>query len=109
MNQPVIVSIGTTVPPHRYSQEQLRDYYTQLNPSKERLTKVVFESAHIDYRHIVIEDMMAYWSQPRSTAERNDYYVEKAVPLGRAAVEKALDKAGLVAQDIHDFIVVSCT
>ncbi|MBA3534497.1 MAG: type III polyketide synthase, partial [Ardenticatenales bacterium] len=82
----------------------------QLFPELDsRLTRVVFQSAQIDHRHLVIEDMAAYWAQPRSTAQRNEFYIEQAVPLGRRAVEQALEQAGLGVEAIDDFIVVSCT
>lgn len=110
MSEPILASVGTALPPYRYTQDEIRDFYLgMLPPQRARLTRAVFESAKIDHRHAVIEDMVTYWQQPRSTGERNDLYVRTAVPLGRAAVESALERAGLRPTDIDDFIVVSCT
>ncbi len=110
MEFPTLASIGTALPAYRYTQQELLERYTSLFPGvNTRLTRVVFESARIAQRHIVIEDMPAYWSQPRSTAERNGRYVAEAVPLGRMAVERALERAALSPQEIDDLIVVSCT
>ena len=110
MEHPTLASNGTALPERRYSQEELLERITELYPHlNNRLTRVVFESARIDHRHVVIEDMPAFWSKPRSTAERNDRYVLEAVPLGKAAACRALERAGLSPQDIDDFIVVSCT
>jgi predicted naringenin-chalcone synthase len=110
MNQPTLASIGTAVPARRYTQQELLGTYSQLlPPSKARLTRAVFESAHIEHRHVVVGDLFDFGSQRRSTAERNDLYVAEAVPLGRAAVERALETAGLTPRDIDDFVVVSCT
>ncbi len=110
MEHPILASIGTALPVHRFTQQQLLESYTSLYPElNTRLTRVVFESARIEHRHAVIGDLAEYWSEPRSTAARNDRYIAEALPLGRAAVTRALDNAGLTPQDIDDFIVVSCT
>lgn len=110
MSHPLLASIGTALPPQRYSQEEILEFYCQLLPrSRERLTRVVFESSQIAYRHLAIDDMLGYWSTRRSTGERNNHYIEHSLPLGRNAVERALARANLTPQEIDDFIVVSCT
>lgn len=110
MSYPTLTSIGTALPAHRRSQQQLLDQYTQLLPrSKARLTRAVFENSQIDHRYVALEDLVEFGAQRRTTAERNDRYVLEAVPLGRAAVERALANAGLTPQDVDDFVVVSCT
>jgi predicted naringenin-chalcone synthase len=109
MTTPVVAGIGTAVP-RRVSQETLCEQYLQfLPPQKARLTKAVFQSSMIDYRHVAVDDFVAFYSEPRSTATRNNVWLDASMVLGREAVEKALERAGLQATDIDDFIVVSCT
>jgi predicted naringenin-chalcone synthase len=110
MNPPVLASVGTAVPAQRYTQQEIFEQYTGLFPEhRTRLARIVFDNARIDHRHVAIPDIAGYWSQPRSTADRMRSYTAEAVPLGRSAVEQALERAGMTPQDVDDFVVVSCT
>jgi alkylresorcinol/alkylpyrone synthase len=74
------------------------------NPVAQR----VWESAAIRTRHGVIdprdEDVSAW-----GTGARMRRFVTEAMPLGKAAVTSALGDAGLAAEDVGMFAVVSCT
>lgn len=110
MIHPALLAVGTAVPPHTHSQDDLLAAYTALFPThRHRLKRVVFEQARIERRHLVIEDLGRYWAEPRSTAERNALYIESSFPLARTAVERALAGADLDPTEIDDLIVVSCT
>jgi alkylresorcinol/alkylpyrone synthase len=109
MNAPTFVGVGTAVL-RQISQQTLCEQYLQFLPkSKTRLTKAVFESSMIDYRHVAVEDIVTFYSEPRSTATRNAVWLDASLEMGQNAITEALERAGLQPQDIDDFIVVSCT
>jgi alkylresorcinol/alkylpyrone synthase len=106
---PRILSIETGVPANTYSQQEVLDYFLQFQGEqrRERAIRTIFDRAGVGFRHMVVG--RDYFVQPRTTQERNDRYMSEAVPLGADVIARALEQAGLVPEDIDDFIVVSCT
>lgn len=73
-------------------------------PARER----VFRGAGVLRRHAVVNPLVedvSGWS----TGERMRRYAIEALPLGKEAVGAALADAGLAAEDVGLFAVVSCT
>jgi predicted naringenin-chalcone synthase len=68
----------------------------------------IWEASGIETRHFAIdprvEDTLDW-----STERRMQRYLPEAMPLGRAAVADALERAGLEASDVGLFAVASCT
>lgn len=72
------------------------------------LARALFLRAGITTRHTVVDprvDDVSHWS----TGDRMRRYVTEARGLGRDAVAQALRRAGLPAEDVGLFMVVSCT
>jgi predicted naringenin-chalcone synthase len=68
----------------------------------------VWESAAIRTRHGVVDprtEDVSGWS----TGARMRRFATEAMPLGKAAVTSALDDAGVAADEVGMFVVVSCT
>jgi len=109
MNLPRILTIETGVPDNTYGQQEVLEHFLELGDHRrrERGIRAIFERAGVGYRHMVAHK--GYFAQPRSTQERNDFYMREAVPLGERVIARGLRAAGLVPEDIDDLIVVSCT
>jgi alkylresorcinol/alkylpyrone synthase len=72
------------------------------------LAKALFLRAGISTRHTAMDprqDDVSHWS----TGDRMRRYVTEARGLGRDAVAEALRQAGVRAEDVGLFVVVSCT
>jgi predicted naringenin-chalcone synthase len=68
----------------------------------------IWKSAGIHTRHAVVDpchDDVSGWG----TGARMRRFATEAMPLGKAAVAAALDDAGVSAEDVGLFAVVSCT
>jgi predicted naringenin-chalcone synthase len=72
------------------------------------LAKALFLRAGITTRHTAVDprvEDLSHWT----TGTRMVRYVTEARSLGRDAVQQALQQAGLKAEDVGLFVVVSCT
>ena len=72
------------------------------------LAKAIFLRAGIGTRHTVVDPRVTDVSG-WTTGQRMQAYVELARGLGRDAVSRALAAAGVRAEDVGLFVVVSCT
>jgi predicted naringenin-chalcone synthase len=77
--------------------------HLESNPIAER----VFQKTGVGFRHLVVDG--DYYTQDRSTQERNERYLAEALPLGEETIRRCLAKANVNAGQVDDFIVVSCT
>lgn len=73
-----------------------------------RTAERVWQTAGIATRHAVIDPRVEDVSSWGTGARMQRFAIE-AMPLGKAAVAAALDDAGLAAEDVGMFAVVSCT
>ncbi len=110
MNEPAIVGLATAVPKARYSQRDIGDYFSALqtkDPRRARAIRLIFERAGVGFRHMIIDEH--FYTQTRTTQERNDLYMSESVILGEQTIERGLKAASIRADEIDDFIVISCT
>ncbi len=104
-----IAGIGIAHPPAapqaRLWQEFFADHYKGV---QQGFARRIFEHSGVDTRHGVInpivEDVSGW-----STHRRMERYLVEALPLGKEAVGRALDSAGLDPADVGLFAVASCT
>lgn len=108
MGTPAILGLSTAVPPNRHAQLDIYEQFVVPRMGHNRLVQAAFVGAEIDYRHSVFADGHFY-DQEQSTEARNNAYMQYARPLGRDAICRCLEDAGLAAQDVDDLIVISCT
>jgi alkylresorcinol/alkylpyrone synthase len=106
MTIPSVLGLATCVPESKYSQTAIFEY---LKPflGKNRYAEAIFQKIGISSRHFVLDE--SYYVKGRSTQERNETYMQQAIPLGAKAIERCLDSAGVSPQEVTDFTVVSCT
>lgn len=106
---PVIAGIGVAHPPEQRQDDLWRDYFAEHYAGVQRaLANRLFRNSGVTTRHGVInpalEDVSGW-----STQQRMRRYLTEALPLGKAAIGEALDRAGLAAGDVGLLVVCSCT
>jgi predicted naringenin-chalcone synthase len=109
MSVPSIVNLATAVPDRKYDQTEIAEKYLLRLPSQShaRAVRTIFKRTGVETRYATADE--AFFSQPRSTQERNDLYMEAAVPLGRKVLTKLFEQSDYTPQDVDTFAVVSCT
>jgi alkylresorcinol/alkylpyrone synthase len=107
MTYPAIRGLGTAVPAQRFSQtEILERFFAPLFGDDPRV-QAIFGNTGVGFRHTVVNE--AYYVRPRGTRERNERYMQEALPLGEEAIRRCLEDAQVGVEAVDDFIVVSCT
>lgn len=103
-----LTALSTAVPAARY--EQMASYDAYLAPilGENPIARRVFAGSEIATRHAVI-DPETFFERPLTTRERNDLYLQHAVPLGEEALRACLSQAGMRPDEVDALIVVSCT
>ena len=106
-----ITSIATQLPPYTRSTEEILPYLkVWMNGQEERFQRKVvklFENAAVDRRYSIMDADEVF--QNTSFEQKNEVYKRETIKLAEGALQKALDKAGLVGTDIDYIITVSCT
>ena len=109
MSIPSIVNLATAVPDRQYQQTEIAEKYLARLPSQRhaRAVRTIFKRTGVETRYATADE--AFFSEPRSTQERNDLYMEAAVPLGRKVLTELFEQSDYTPQDVDAFGVVSCT
>lgn len=102
---PRILSIGTALPPRRYSQDELADLFALSNPKIRRL----FRNSHIKYRHLVLPEPGPLGMPEESVEALNAKHLKWCLQTGGEAMQKAIDAAGLSFSDIDFLVCVTTT
>lgn len=103
----VLTGQGRAVPT-AVGQEEIWDQVFSPRLGGSSLARALFLRAGITTRHTAVDprmDDVSHWT----TGERMRRYVTEARGLGRDAVAQALLQAGVRAEDVGLFVVVSCT
>lgn len=110
MTNPAILALSTGVPDARYSQHDIMEHLLTISSGlnrRARAVRAIFERSGVGFRHSVVGE--GYFAVPRTTQERNDFYMAEAVPLGEKTMLHGLQRCGVQPTQIDDFFVVSCT
>jgi alkylresorcinol/alkylpyrone synthase len=107
MSEPFILGIGTAVPAQEYSQDEIFDRFLAPFFGERSVTRTIFDNAGVGFRHTVVDG--TYYGRERRTQERNERYLDEAIPLGEQAIRNCLQAAQISPREIDDFLVVSCT
>lgn len=104
-----ISHVATAVPDNQYQQSEILEQYMYRLPdsSRQRAIRKIFESTGVQTRYTVADE--AFFSEPRGTYDRNNHYMETAIPLGQRTLEKLFAESDYTPQDVDTFSVVSCT
>jgi predicted naringenin-chalcone synthase len=107
LSEAVITGHGRAVPPPM-DQREVWDGFFAARLGGDRLAERLFLGCGITTRHAVADPRVLDVSS-WSTGERMRRYATDARGLGRDAVAAALQDAGMRAEDVGLFVVVSCT
>lgn len=107
---PRLVSLATAVPPVTLAQSEVTaraaEHFARTPAAYEWLAPI-YRNAEIDTRHSCVPT--EWYLEDHSFSERNDLFLEHAVDLLAEAAAKALDAAGLGADQIDAIVAVSTT
>lgn len=107
--QPVSVVAGVqgVLPPNRYSQDEIVDMFLTKPEftGHDAIARKIFRGAKVEHRNLVFP--MERYRTLTEFSEANDLFIENAVELGCAAIQSALDEAGLAPTDVD--LIMSTT
>lgn len=109
---PIIASVATAVPPHKISQQRVREYagaaFSSSIPDVDRYL-TVFDHSEIDTRYLSAPEEWFLQLDGHSFGEANDRFIDVACKLGEDAARQCMEQAGVTAADIDHLIYVSTT
>ncbi len=106
--QPAILSLATSLPSRRYSQQEIYDLTCRFsefyrNPRIQQL----FMNSDIDYRHFYLDFDQFDGMETRD--QLHDRFRRGAVEIGTQAIAQCLEDGGLKVSDIDCIVVATCT
>lgn len=105
-----IRALHTAVPEYCVTQEEAGQRFAQKisdKPRRQRAIEAIFSRTGVEQRNMVVP--IPWFYTDHTTEERNNVYMETAVPLGEQAIAEGLAQVGVSPQEINEFYVVSCT
>jgi predicted naringenin-chalcone synthase len=106
---PAITGLGVALPPSTAQDELWDGYFSRhYDGSRRGLARRIFANSGVTTRHAAVSPLIEDVSE-WSTERRMRRYQTEIMPLGKAAISRALADAGLAAGDLGLFAVCSCT
>jgi 3,5-dihydroxyphenylacetyl-CoA synthase len=106
--EPRIVGIGKANPSFRYSQREIYDLSTKYVPMyRNPRIEQIFMNSDIEYRHLAFD--IATFSPDEQSDDLHARFEKNAVLLGREAVLRCFEDAGLLPEDVDFIVTVTCT
>lgn len=110
MTRTGFMALHTDVPDICLTQAETADMFARAvtdKPRRQRAIKMIFNRTGVKQRYVAKPPQ--WLETQRTTKERNDAYMETAIPLGERAIAQGLAMYGHTAADVNEFYVVSCT
>lgn len=105
-----ILSVGTALPSHRYSQQEiseaLRERWQHKLPEPRLITRL-HANCGVDFRHFVLP--LHDYPALKGFKSTNDLWISNAVELSERALCRALEAVGLTPADVSAIIFASVT
>ena len=103
---PRIVSVGTSNPPRRYTQQEVLDLFG----CEEKIIARFFKNAHIQTRHLVLPDPLPGGQMPDESGEELlAKHTDVSLTIGSEAIERCLHDSSIGIDEIDYFCVVTST
>ena len=105
-----ISSVGTALPPHRYSQQEISDALRERWQHKlpePRLLSRLHANCGVDFRYLVLP--LQEYPALKGFKATNDMWITSAVELSERAILQALEPLGLTPADVSAIFFASVT
>ena len=102
---PRILSVGTSVPPNYYTQQEVISRYHVKNPA----IKKIFGASHIEGRYLFLPPADENGRPMESQTELLAKHRKGALQIGSIAIKKCLDRLGIKASEVDMLCCISST